>query len=141
MPDIEIKSIVKLFAVLLLSERGQYGYEIMKAVERRLGRKVSPGQIYPFLRQLKRYRYVDSRGRAERDKQVYYLTPEGRKFVARLSGKFQDLLEIAIKPSLTKCEYCSCEIYRGGHKARIGGRELDFCCESCAKSYSRSKKK
>ena len=79
----EIKNIVKLFTVLLLSEKEQYGYEIMKEVEKKTGKKVSPGQIYPFLKQLKKYDYVETKGRAERDKQAYYLTPEGRKFVAR----------------------------------------------------------
>ncbi len=135
MPDIEIKNIVKLFTVLLLSEKEQYGYEIMKEVDKRMGKKASPGQIYPFLKQLKKYNYVETRGRGERDKQAYYLTSEGRKFVARLSDKFGDVFEIAIKPKLTVCAHCSCEIYKGGYKERIGGRNLSFCCGNCAKGY------
>ncbi|MDE1860210.1 MAG: PadR family transcriptional regulator [Candidatus Micrarchaeota archaeon] len=135
MSDIEIKNVAKLFTVLLLSENGQHGYEIMKEVGKRTGRKVSPGQIYPFLRQLKAYHYVETKGRAERDKQTYYLTPEGRKFVTRLSDKFGDMFEIAIKPKLTMCAHCNCEIYRGGYKEKIGGRHLTFCCENCAKGY------
>jgi PadR family transcriptional regulator PadR len=135
MPDIEIKNIVKLFAVLLLSEKEHYGYEIMKEVERRTGKKASPGQVYPFLKQLKKYGYVETKGRAERDKQAYYLTPEGRKFVTRLTNKFGDMFEIAIKPKLTVCAHCNCEIYKGGYKEKIGGRYLTFCCENCAKGY------
>ena len=49
MPDIEIKNMVKLFTVLLLSEGEQHGYDIMKKVQARIGKKASPGQIYPFL--------------------------------------------------------------------------------------------
>ncbi len=135
MADIEIKNMVKLFTVLLLSEKEQHGYEIMKEVEKKTGKKVSPGQIYPFLKQLKKYRYVETKGRAERDKQAYYLTPEGRKFMARLSDKFGDMFEIAIKSKLTVCAHCNCEIYKGGYKERINGRLLSFCCENCAKSY------
>ncbi|MDE1871136.1 MAG: PadR family transcriptional regulator [Candidatus Micrarchaeota archaeon] len=135
MPDIEIKNMVKLFTVLLLSEKPQHGYEIMKEVERRSGKKASPGQIYPFLKQLKKYNYVETRGRKERDKQAYYLTPSGRKFVARLSDKFGDMFEIAIKSKLTTCAHCSCEIYKGGYRKKMGGRYLNFCCKNCAKSY------
>ncbi len=135
MPDIEIKNMVKLFTVLLLSEKEQHGYEIMKEVEKKTGRKVSPGQMYPFLKMLKKYHYVEIRSKAERDRQAYYLTPEGRKFVARLSDKFGDLFEIAIKPRLIACAHCGCEIYKGGYKERINGWNLTFCCENCAKSY------
>ena len=112
MADIEIKNMVKLFTVLLLSEKEQYGYEIMKEMEKKTGKKVSPGQIYPFLKQLKKYDYVETKGRAEREKQAYYLTPEGRKFVARLSDKFGDMFEIAIKPKLTVCAHCKLWFYR-----------------------------
>lgn len=135
MADIEIKNMVKLFTVLLLSEKEQYGYEIMKEVEKKTGKKVSPGQIYPFLKQLKKYNYVKTKGRAERDKQAYYLTLEGRRFMVRLLNKFGDMFEIAIKPKLTVCAHCNCEIYKGGYKERIKGRLLSFCCENCAKGY------
>jgi len=136
MPDIEIKNMVKLFTVLLLSERGQCGYEIMKEVEKRIGKKASPGQIYPFLKQLKKHHYVDTAGRAERDKQTYYLTPEGKRFVDRVSDKFGDLFEITIKPKLIVCAHCNCEIYKGGYKEKIHGRYLNFCCRSCADAYA-----
>ena len=135
MADIEIKNMVKLFTILLLSEGEQHGYDIMKKVESRIGKKASPGQIYPFLKQLKRYHYVESKGREERDKLVYSLTPEGKRFVERVSDKFGDLFEIAIKPKLTVCAHCNCEIYKGGYREKIGGRNLTFCCDNCAKGY------
>ncbi len=137
MSDIEIKNVIKLFTVLLLSEKEQHGYELMKKMEERTGKKISPGQIYPFLKQLKEHKYVDTEGREERDKLVYYLTPEGKRFVVRLSEKFGDLFEIAIKPKLTECAHCKCEIYKGGYKKKIGGRYLDFCCRNCANSYGK----
>ncbi len=94
MQDIEIKNVVKLFTVLLLTEKEQNGYEIMKEVEKRTGKKASLGQIYPFLKQLKKYNYVETKGRKERGKKAYYLTPEGRKFVTRLSDKFGTCLRL-----------------------------------------------
>ena len=141
MPDIEIKNMVKLFTVLLLSEEGRSGYEIMKEVEHRLGKKASPGQIYPFLAQLKKHGYIASNGTAARDKQAYHLTPEGREFVGRLSGRFGDLFDIAIRPKLTTCAYCNCEIYKGAYNEKIRGRNMSFCCESCARSYKMSMNK
>lgn len=140
MADIEIKNTVKLFTVLMLSEKEHYGYDIMKAVEKGLGKKANPGQIYPFLRELKKHKYVETSGRGERKKLVYRITPEGRRFVSRLSERFGDLFESAIRPKLTVCQYCRCEIYKGAYTEKIGGRTLSFCCESCAKSYKMSKK-
>jgi DNA-binding PadR family transcriptional regulator len=135
MKDIEIKNMVKLFTVLMLSEKAQHGYEIMNEVKKRTGKNVSPGQIYPFLKQLKKYHYVNTKGKAERDRQTYYLTAEGRRFVARLSDKFESIFEIALKARLTACAHCSCEIYKGGYKKMINGKSMDFCCENCAKGY------
>ncbi len=135
MPDIEIKNLVKLFTVLLLSEDGQSGYDIMKNVGSRLGRKASPGQIYPFLKQLERHGYVTAGERAGRDRQAYYLTADGKKFVRRLSERFGDVFDMVIKPRLTVCAHCSCEIYKGAYVEKIGGRPLSFCCENCARGY------
>lgn len=135
MPDMKIKNVAKLFAVLLLSQGDQCGYDMIKGIERRLGSKASPGQIYPFLKQLKKYGYIDSKGKGERDKQVYHLTPAGKKFVGRLSDRFGEMFEIAIKPKLITCAHCGCEIYKGAYKAQIGGKSMYFCCENCAKSY------
>lgn len=135
MEEMEIKNLTKLFTILLLSEKEQHGYELMKEIEIKLGRKSSPGQIYPFLKQLKEHYYIESRGRAERDKQVYHLTPEGRRFVARLYNNLSNLLDIAIKQKLKTCAQCNCEVYRGGYKEKINNRYLDFCCRNCAKCY------
>lgn len=135
MVDIEIKSLAKLFTILLLSENERYGYEIMKEIGNKLGKKFSPGQMYPFLRQLKKHNYIRSRGRTERDKQVYYLTSEGRDFVGRLSKEFSNLLDIAVKQRLTLCAHCDCKIYEGGYRQKTKGRYLDFCCENCARNY------
>ncbi len=47
MKDIEIKNMVKLFTVLMLSEKAQHGYEIMKEVKKRTG-KCQPGADIPI---------------------------------------------------------------------------------------------
>ncbi|MDE1823846.1 MAG: PadR family transcriptional regulator [Candidatus Micrarchaeota archaeon] len=140
MHGIEIRSLTKLYAVLLLSERNMHGYEIMKEIGNKLGRKPSPGQIYPFLRQLEQHCYISSKGRSEREKKVYQLTPEGKKFLSALSDRLGEVLEIAVKRNLTKCAHCECEIYKGGVREKINGRYLDFCCRNCAKAYVAMKK-
>ncbi len=135
MKDIEIKSLSKLLVLLLLGEQERYGYEIMKEIEKRIGKKPSPGQIYPFLRQLKKYNYMTSSGRGERDKLVYYITPEGRVFVKHILNKFGNLFEIAIRPNLKICAQCYCEVYKGAYTKKIKGRNRTFCCKDCAKNY------
>lgn len=135
MKDIEIKSVSKLFVLLLLGEREHYGYEIMKEVEQRIGRRTSPGQIYPFLKRLKKHYYITSSGRGQREKLVYYITPEGRAFVRNVLNKFSNLFEIAIRPNLRICAQCYCEVYKGSYTKKIRGRNISFCCKDCAKNY------
>ena len=108
MKTMEIKSMVKLYMMLLLSDRDLHGYEIMKEIENKLERKASPSQIYPFLKQLEKNHYIESKGRTERDKKVYHLTSEGKKFASTLSNSFGDLLELAVKQKLTKCAHWIC---------------------------------
>ncbi len=133
---IKIKNIAKLFTLLLLTRGDLSGYDIMKGIGSRLGGRASPGQVYPFLRQLKAYGYIETAGAAgERERQVYHLTQEGREFVSRLSSRFEDLFEMAIRPKLTTCAHCSCEIYRGAYREKIGEEYLSFCCKNCANGY------
>ena len=137
MKEIKVTNLVKFFVILLLNEGPKHGYEIIKDVGLRLGRRPSPGQIYPFLKQLEHIGYIQSRGREEREKKIFYLTSKGKKFVDNLSERFDSLIGIIIKPRLTICSHCRCEIYRGGYGAIIKGKKLTFCCIDCAKSYKK----
>jgi DNA-binding PadR family transcriptional regulator len=133
---IKVKSLAKLYTILLLNKRGMHGYEIMKEIKSKLGSESSTGQIYPFLKQLEKQRYVKFEGVGERDKKVYLMTPLGREFVADLSENFGNILELVIEQKLTTCAHCNCKIYNGDYKKKINGSYVDFCCRNCADAYS-----
>ncbi len=126
---------MKFYTMLQLYQGPKYGYEVLKNMRERLNLKVGPEQIYPFLKKLENYKYVKSQEAGERDKKVYYLTKEGKAFVRRMLERFGDLIDIAIEPRLTVCAHCACKIYEGGHKEKVGDKELMFCCKHCALAY------
>jgi len=72
---------VKYVILRLLEEKPRHGYEIMKALEERLGGwySPSPGTVYPTLQLLEDQGYVRA---AEADgKKVYHITDEGKAFL------------------------------------------------------------
>lgn len=131
MVGIKITNLVKFYTVLLLYDRPKHGYEIIKEISSKIGKKVSAGEIYPFLNRLKKRKYVKIEKTGKREKKIYALTASGRKFVKRMLLRFSELIDIAVEPSLKKCAHCGCEIYKGGYKN--GGKM--FCCCHCAESF------
>jgi len=72
---------VKYVILRLLEEKPRHGYEIMKALEERLGGwySPSPGTVYPTLQLLEDQGYV--RAVETEGKKVYHITPEGKAFL------------------------------------------------------------
>lgn len=72
---------VKYVILRLLQEKPRHGYEIMKALEERLGGwyTPSPGTVYPTLQLLEDQGYV--RVVETEGKKVYHITPEGEAFL------------------------------------------------------------
>jgi DNA-binding PadR family transcriptional regulator len=72
---------VKYVILRLLEEKPRHGYEIMKALEERLGGwyTPSPGTVYPTLQLLEDQGYV--RAVETEGKKVYHITPEGEAFL------------------------------------------------------------
>jgi DNA-binding PadR family transcriptional regulator len=135
MAEVRITNLVRFYAALLLHSRPMHGYELLKEIGSRTGRRISASQIYPFLAALRRGGYLNSKALGKREKRVYYLTAKGRRFVAAMLGRFGGLIEIAVAPKLTRCSHCGCEVYAGGYSARIGGKRRTFCCSHCAKAF------
>ncbi|HXI21728.1 MAG TPA: PadR family transcriptional regulator [Gemmatimonadales bacterium] len=82
---------LRLVILRLLKERPRHGYDIMKALEERLGGCYTPsaGAVYPTLQLLEDQglvRVVEEEGR-----KVYHLTPEGE---ALLNERHDDIEEI-----------------------------------------------
>ncbi len=132
MDGLRVDNLVKFYVILALAERPRHGYELIREVQEKMGKTASPGQMYPFLQALKKRGLVEV-GRAER-KKVYKLTTTGRIFAHGLCERLGGFIDAAVRPQLTACAHCGCSVYRGGHKERIQGKVLAFCCCSCAKA-------
>jgi Fe2+ or Zn2+ uptake regulation protein len=124
--EVKILNLVKFYAICLLAERPKHGYEIIKDIGEKMEKSVSPGQIYPFLSLLEKKGMLQHGPSGKRDKKVYNLTPKGRAF---------EIVDIAIEPRLSVCAHCSCKVYSGGYREKVGGKKLTFCCTHCAKSF------
>lgn len=135
MKKIKVTNLVKFNTLLLLLQGPKHGYELLRELEKKLERRVSPSQIYPFLSLLKKNNFIIIKKEGKRYKKTYALTSEGKKFITNMMDRFGDLIELAIQPKLTACAHCGCKIYKGGHKEKIKNRYLVFCCIHCAHSY------
>ncbi len=134
MADIKINNMVKFYTLCMIATGPKHGYDIMKDLEYKLGRKISASNIYPFLGTLMKNRLIKFGKIGKRDKKVYILTEKGKNFTKHLFSKFGDLISIAIKPRITTCP-CGCMIYSGGHTEKVKGKTMKFCCSHCAKMF------
>lgn len=132
-----ISDFSRFYILTILYEGPEHGYGILRKFKNRVGKKISPGTVYPFLQQLqeKGLISVESQMIGEKEKKMYTLTEEGRKFSTILFKKFAGMVSVAIEPGLDICAHCGCKIYEGGHKEVINGKEMIFCCIHCAATY------
>lgn len=134
MADIKINNMVKFYTVCLLTTGPKHGYDLIKELEEKLGRKISASNVYPFLGTLRKNKLIKFDKVGKRDKKTYHLTSEGKNFTRQMFSKFGDLINIAIEPKITTCP-CGCRIYSGGYAEKIRGRTMKFCCSHCAKMF------
>ena len=137
MKEVNVNNMVKFHVITSLYSKPKHGYDLIMELNRSMEKRASPGQIYPFLQLLRKNNYVTFQRVGTRDKKVYSLTPSGKKFVRDMFQRFGGLIEIAIRPQLKVCAHCACEVYKGGFKKSIRGKNFMFCCGSCAKSFRR----
>jgi len=106
----------RFYILTILYEGPEHGYGILRKFHGRIGKKISPGLVYPFLQQLeeKRLISVEVEMIGNKEKKLYTLTDEGRRFCNALFRRFAGLVNVAIEPSLTVCAHCGCKIYEGG---------------------------
>jgi DNA-binding PadR family transcriptional regulator len=80
---------IKFVILRLLKEKPRHGYEVIKALEERMGGwyTPSPGTVYPTLQLLEDQGYV--RAMEEGGKKVYQITPEGERYLE----EHRDLLD------------------------------------------------
>src|SRR5437773_2172688 len=84
---------VKYVILRLLKEKPRHGYEIMKALEERMGGWYSPsaGTVYPTLQLLEDLGHV--RVEESEGKKVYHITPAGEAFLGERRESGEDAFE------------------------------------------------
>ncbi len=135
MKEVKIDNLVKFHVLVSLHAKPKHGYELIREIREKTGKKASPGQIYPFLESLRKTGYIEFKEVGAREKKVYRLTKSGNAFVRTVLARFSSLLDAAIQPQLSVCNHCGCSVYKGGHTEMIKGKRRVFCCVSCAKEY------
>jgi DNA-binding PadR family transcriptional regulator len=132
-----VSDFARFYILTILYEGPTHGYGILRKFERRVGKKISPGLVYPFLQRLEENGFIEYEVEmvGSKERKVYGLTEEGRALCNRLFNRFINLISIAIEPTMDVCAHCGCKIYEGGHLDTMNGAELVFCCIHCAKSY------
>ena len=131
----------RFYILLLLFEGQKHGYQIMSNVERRLGQKVSPSLVYPFLRLLEEQGLVKSKEKniGQKTRNVYSLTGSGRTLCNKLFRQFTTIVSSAIEPSMEVCAHCGCRVYKDAYSEEIKGRKIMFCCKYCAAAYKKER--
>ncbi|MEW6365394.1 MAG: PadR family transcriptional regulator [Acidobacteriota bacterium] len=84
---------MKYVILRLLKEKPRHGYEIIKALEERMGGWYTPsaGTIYPTLQLLEDQGYVRI---VEQDgKKIYHITPEGEKFLEENRSTIEEIMD------------------------------------------------
>jgi len=141
--DAVVSDFSRFYILTILYEGPCHGYSIISSFQKRIGKKVSPSLVYPFLRRLEKQglvrHYVKSVGTKE--KKVFELTEEGKALCRQLFRRFSSIVSVAIEPSLKICANCGCKIYEGGYKETIKGKEMVFCCIHCAEAFKRERRK
>jgi DNA-binding PadR family transcriptional regulator len=129
----------RFYILTILYEGPQHGYSIISKFRKRIGKEISPSLVYPFLSQLEKKGLLNHSLMpvGEKKKKVFELTEKGRELCKQLFKRFSALVSVAIEPSLEVCASCGCKVYEGGHREKIRGKEMTFCCVHCAQSYKR----
>lgn len=146
MSNIEyLTSLTKFYTLALLSQKPRHGYEIIKEVGERIGKKPSTGQIYPLLEEFEDDGLVVSENKdvKGRTRKVYKITDKGEETFSEVLNRFYSLVHELLDPWLVECKHCGCKIFRGRpedeeeevHREKIDGELLPFCCKHCANAY------
>jgi len=137
MEEIKVTNIVKFLSLFLLYQSPKHGYELIKEIETQIGKKPSTGQIYPFMTLLLENNLIRTKEEGNREKKVYELTADGRKFVEKKLEMFGSVIAATVEKDLTTCAHCGCKVYSGGHTEKVDGKTHTFCCKHCAATYQK----
>ncbi|MFW9971353.1 MAG: helix-turn-helix transcriptional regulator [Candidatus Odinarchaeota archaeon] len=138
--NFKIQNLTKLYTLTLLkSKKSVTGYYIIKRLESDLGKIASPTYIYDFLNKLQSEGYIKPTPNPKSKKSKgFQLTPSGKDFIDKIFHRFGNLIEVAIESKLKVCASCGVKLYDNYHVETINGKEMNFCCEHCAKAFKES---
>jgi DNA-binding PadR family transcriptional regulator len=127
----------RFYILLLLFEGQKHGYQLMSAVQERLGQSISPSLVYPFLKLLEKQGLVkhESKNVGQKVKKVYSLTKDGRGLCGKLFKQFTMIVSTAIEPSMQVCAHCGCRVYKDAYFETVNGKKTAFCCVYCARAF------
>jgi len=134
-----VSDLARFYILTILYEGPNHGYAILSKFRERVGRKISPGIVYPFLQQLEDRGYASHTVEmvGEKERKINSLTDEGKALCNTLFQRFANIVSVAIEPRLDICAHCGCKIYEGGHREVVDGEERVFCCSHCAAAHKR----
>jgi DNA-binding PadR family transcriptional regulator len=80
------RGFLALFILHTLSKRPGTGYDLLKEIEEKTGGQWVPskGTLYPVLKQLEEERLIELSETGARAKNIYVLTPKGKKTLAHI---------------------------------------------------------
>lgn len=127
----KIHNLLRLSLLLRLNQSPAHGYQLIQEVGQQLKQKVSASHVYPFLRELEKKKWIQSR-KHERTN-VFALTAEGRRQVGVMLQQFDGILESALSNKIKTCAHCGCKVFENAHahKGKL------FCCHFCAEAWDR----
>ncbi len=127
----KINNLLRLSLLLRLNQSPAHGYQLIQEVGQQLQQKVSASHVYPFLRELEKKKWIQSR-KHERTN-VFALTAEGRRQVGVMLQQFDGILESALSNKIKTCAHCGCKVFENAH-AHQGKL---FCCHFCADAWDK----
>ena len=114
---------LRLLALAMIKEEPRHGYELIRAIEERMGGSYtpSPGVIYPTLSWLEDRGYASVEAEQSGRKR-YRVTTEGESFVAANRGALDALLERMGQPGGGRFEGVPAPILRGMENLKLALR-------------------
>jgi DNA-binding PadR family transcriptional regulator len=127
----------RFYILMIIFETPRHGYEIITEFNKRVGKKISAGLVYPFLQKLEDNNIIEftSEMVGKKERKIYSLTEKGKEFTGKLFSRFSNIVSTALEPSMDVCAHCGCKVYEGAHIEEIDGVETTFCCIHCASHF------
>src|SRR3990167_3872386 len=94
--------LITIYIFHTLKKKPKSGYEILSEIRQKCGNEWSPskGTIYPLLKQLEQEQLIRIKNVGPRSKNIFELSPKGRRLLFHVQGKERIKREVFIFPEL-----------------------------------------